>query len=474
MNATENTPESADQGGIRRWFQFRLRTLCLMFVLVSVALAIFGARFYRHYQREAAIRLLAKIGGVILPDRKNGFTRVYVAGPQVTDPVLTELARHLQSFPELRELDLVNAPISDVGLREVGRLGQLEVLFVHECPVTDGGIRQLNQVIPGLVIHRTAPDPVATRLAMRKIFRHAVVAAAVSPDGSEIATGSGDGTLRKWRNTHTIAATIRSHDNWLFSVAYTSDGRTIATGGGDNLIRLWDAFSSTRIAELAGHTDDVHAVAFGHGGRTLVSAGDDRTVRVWDVASRRERYLLTGHEAAIPALKVSSRLGVIASGSRDHTIRLWSLETGNLLHELRGHALDINALALDQSETRLASASYDGTVRVWDLAGGRELATLKGHTDRVYAVAFLNDPTPDLLVSAGADSTIRVWNAQSGDIQRVVRTPRLVASLSAMPSLRVILASTAEGTLDAWDPVTGQLVSSHSTWSPDELKLAAH
>jgi hypothetical protein len=471
MTPTEKTLESGWRSRIRPWLQFRLRSVFVLFVLISIALAFGGVRLYRNYQRAAAVQFLTKVGVLMVPDRKSRSLRVYVAGPKITDSTVLELARRFQFYPELRELDIVHAPISDVGLLEVRHLTQLEVLFVHECLVTDAGIRQLKNRFPTLTIHQNAPDPVATRLAMRKVFRHAVIAAAISPDGQEIATGSGDGTLRKWRDVRKVVDTFRAHENWLFSLQYSSDGRIIATGGGDNRIRLWDAKSLAMIAELVGHTDDVHAVAFGSDG-TLVSAGDDRTVRVWDIASRRERFVLSGHTAAIPTVKVSAKLGLIASGSRDRTIRLWSLETGELLHELHGHQGDVNALTLDDSETRLASASYDGTVKVWDLQQGRELATLVGHTGRVYTTAFLNELAPGYLASAGEDSTLRIWDSRSGALKGVVRTPRLIASLTAMPHWRSIIATTTEGTLDAWSPSGGELLSSHSTWVPDSLELA--
>ncbi len=78
----------------------------------------------------------------------------------------------------------------------------------------------------------------------------------------------------------------------VYSIAFSPDGTRLAVGCKDNTIRLWDMTSFQQVTELRGHTDYVHAVAFSPDGTQLVSGSGDSTVRVWDTLPRNERVRL--------------------------------------------------------------------------------------------------------------------------------------------------------------------------------------
>jgi WD40 repeat protein len=72
-------------------------------------------------------------------------------------------------------------------------------------------------------------------------------------------------------------------------MAFSPDGTRLAAGCKDNTIRLLDVAKRQEVAELRGHSDYVHAVAWSPDGTRLVSGSGDFTVRIWDSLRVQER-----------------------------------------------------------------------------------------------------------------------------------------------------------------------------------------
>ncbi|MFZ1681760.1 MAG: hypothetical protein WAT70_12150, partial [Rhizobiaceae bacterium] len=83
-----------------------------------------------------------------------------------------------------------------------------------------------------------------------------VTAAAFSPDGRTVLTGSWDNTARLWEAaTGKELRRFEGHENWVTAAAFSPDGRTVLTGSWDNTARLWEAPRTSgldvyRIAEI--------------------------------------------------------------------------------------------------------------------------------------------------------------------------------------------------------------------------------
>ncbi len=85
-----------------------------------------------------------------------------------------------------------------------------------------------------------------------------------SPDGTKIASGSRDKTLKIWNaETGECESTLSGHIDPVWSVCFSPCGTKIGSGGGlgtegngDFSVRIWDAETGTQIGSLlSGHLD---------------------------------------------------------------------------------------------------------------------------------------------------------------------------------------------------------------------------
>ncbi|KAH0562075.1 hypothetical protein GP486_003227 [Trichoglossum hirsutum] len=302
----------------------------------------------------------------------------------------------------------------------------------------------------------------STGREVQTLYGHAnpVKAVAFSHDGLLLASGSNDTTVRLWNpNTGQEVQTLKGHTGIVFAVTFSPEGSMLASGSKDQTVRLWNPSTGQEVQTLEGHTEPMSAMAFSQGGSLLASASEDCTVRLWNPSTGREVQTLHGHNDPVNAVAFSQDGLLLASGSNDTTVRLWNPSTGQAMQTLEGHIGIVLAVTFSQDCSLLASGSYDKTVRLWESSTGREVRTLKGHWGPVNAVAF--SPGGSLLASGSGDRTIRLWNPSTG---REVRTLHghisIVYAVAFSQNGSLLTSGSYDETIRLWDPRTGQEVQS--------------
>lgn len=133
-----------------------------------------------------------------------------------------------------------------------------------------------------------------------------VTSVAFSPNGSTIASGCTDGTVRLWDGvTGHHRTTLGGDGNGITTVAFSPDGNTIASGSYDHIIQQWDTQTGQLKSTLYGHTDIVNYVVYSSDGKTIASTSQDKTVRLWDTHTYKDKKTLTGHTNPVTAIDYS-------------------------------------------------------------------------------------------------------------------------------------------------------------------------
>ena len=363
---------------------------------------------------------------------------------------------------------------------------------------TEGKIQLWNTItgekLSSLKGHADLPDqPLGAPSRLPPLNRKQVLALAFSSDGTRLASGSKDTTVRLWGTTSDNEPTVlQKHTGWTNVLAFSPDGKTLASGSTDKTVQLWNTDTGEPLVTLTGHLNGINALAFSPDGDTLVSGSTDGTIRFWSIKTGDAlNTRITGHTEWIKGVTLSKDSSTLASVAFNGAITFWDVKTSQkTTRQITGHRDWLATLAFSPDGTRLATIGAESTmvigfgrvtypdslIRLTDVSTGHEVATLK---DKKGASNLAFSPDGKT-VAFGNHDEIRLWNTKTGSVLDIPLPdlknnapdglPPSISVLMFSPDGKKLVSGTMEGNIQMWDTETGIGLISLVEQDPDNVK----
>jgi tetratricopeptide (TPR) repeat protein len=258
------------------------------------------------------------------------------------------------------------------------------------------------------------------RWEVRRFVGHSssILAAAFSPDGGRVLTGSTDKTIRLWEvETGKELHLLEGHRSHIRSVAFSPDGRFALSGALDATARLWDLETAKEVRSFEGPRMPIQCVAFSPDGRRVLAGGNDKTLFMWDAETGKELRRFEGHTNAIMTAAFSADGLRVLSGSADKTVRIWNAETGKELSHFTELTNSVHSVVFTADGAKILSGSY--VLQLTDIGTSREPRRFVGHIESVLGGAVARDGRH--VLSGGSDATVRLWDVnKKSEVRRLV------------------------------------------------------
>ncbi|CAK93355.1 unnamed protein product (macronuclear) [Paramecium tetraurelia] len=275
--------------------------------------------------------------------------------------------------------------------------------------------------------------------------RSQILSVCFSPDGTTLAFSSDDNSIYLWDLINVqYKGKLNGHNNSVIQVCFSSDGNTLASCSYDLLICLWDSKSQLQNGYLYGHNDWVNTVCFSPDGNTLASGSYDQSLRLWDIKTGQQTAKFNGHSDTVRSVCFSPDGKTIASGSDDESIRLWNVKTKQQIAKLDAHTSGISSVYFSPNGTTLASCSFDQSIRIWDVMTQQQKASIDDCACEILSVCFSPDGTT--LAYGGKDKSICLMDIMTGQQKSKIRWSLWIGKFNL-----ALASGSKDSTVILWD-----------------------
>jgi WD40 repeat protein len=302
------------------------------------------------------------------------------------------------------------------------------------------GLSPAAEVWPGA--ERKRHDGLVTRLAF-------------SADGSQLASASGDGTVKLWEvaSGKLLTEYIKQQEA-IWSMALSPNGKIVASGAGGKVLGIWDIDSGNRESHIIELSGRVQALGIHPSGSLLACASGDGKMVIWDIAAAKRRVAFSGQEGGATCVVFSPDGKLLATAGaadfrRPAKVKLWDANSGLALAVLSEHHESVSGLAFSPDGRRLVVSSGWG-VELWDVETCARLPLVAGHDYEVWCVAY--SPDGRVLASGSEEGVVKLWEVATGrEVASHVAHEGCVVTLAFSPDGKYLASGSWDKTIRLWE-----------------------
>ena len=249
-----------------------------------------------------------------------------------------------------------------------------------------------------------------------------------SPDGKLLAAVGGTparfGEVQIWDlEARQLKRSLTISADTLFGASFSPDGSKLAFGCADNTIRIVDVASGKELQKLTHHDNWVFGTVFSVDGKRLVSVGRDRAVKLTDVTTggfienlnqlRGELDCVVRHpKKDIVLVGGADRLPLLYAMTRPRAMRVG--EESTLIRQFEKQPGKIVAASFRPDGQKIAVGGAASEIGIYNTEDGLKTAALTGYEGEIYTLSF--NPKGDRLAAAGFDGKVRIYDAETGKL----------------------------------------------------------
>jgi WD40 repeat protein len=262
---------------------------------------------------------------------------------------------------------------------------------------------------------QNAPDIIWQATATNQ---YVLNSAAVSPDGSIIATQGTNNTVQIWRTSDGARLqTLAGYGNWIGDLVFSPDGKYFASASGSTGVLVWRT-ANWSFGYFVSTSNQGPAVAFSLDSTTIaVGNGTAIELRRATNGALVQRWIATVRE--VTALAFSPDGAVLASGAgirgMDTNLTFWQVPSGQMIRSVpTAQSYGIGYVAFSPDGRMLATGSdylHSGPMQLWSVSDG---SLLKTFPESAFSMAFSADSA--VLLAVGTNITF--YSTTSGALMK--------------------------------------------------------
>src|SRR6266852_5739249 len=278
-----------------------------------------------------------------------------------------------------------------------------------------------------VLLHRADGSGLVKRLQGKS---DRILSIAFSASGNLMIAGGGTparfGEIQFWEPRQgKLLRSVEATSDTLFGAALSPDGTKVAVGCADNTVRAFETATGKELYKISTHENWVLATAFGIDSKRLVSVGRDRAAKLIDAAAGQFLENVNQMHGELAAVARHPKADEIVIGGEDRIPYIYRMdrprnlkvgEDATLVRQLAAQDGAIFALDWSPDGKLVAVAGAGPSVNIYDADTGLPLASCKGHTAGIYAVVFSPDSTH--LATGGFDGQVRLYSVKDCTLEK--------------------------------------------------------